>query len=125
MERLTLELPMMYGDHHVVEVRSILAALPGIAKVYASSARQKVEVEYDGGQLNAEAVKQALAARGYSSDSLDLPPVSPRTKTITEYAVGPGGVEEFVERVPAWGGAFGPCPGFEVLHPGDVHPADR
>jgi copper chaperone CopZ len=125
MEKLVLELPMMYGDHHVIEVRNILNALPGVSKVYASSARQKAEVEYDVGQVSAEAIKEALRARGYASEPPSLPPVSPRTKVITEYIIGPGGIEEFVERVPAWGGAFGPCPGFEVLHPGEVHPADR
>ena len=35
MEVLTLELPAMYGDHHVVEVRRILLEIPGVDNVYA------------------------------------------------------------------------------------------
>jgi len=124
VEKFTLELPMMYGDHHVVEVRHILNALPGVINIRASAARRRAELDYDAEQISAEAIKDALRGRGYS-EADTLPPVSPRTKGITDYAVGPGGAEEFVERVPAWGGAFGPCPGFEVLHPGEVHPADK
>jgi len=30
MEVLSLELPAMYGDHHVVEVRRLLFELPGV-----------------------------------------------------------------------------------------------
>jgi hypothetical protein len=37
MNTLTLELPAIYGDHHVLEVRRILFELPGIEDVYASS----------------------------------------------------------------------------------------
>jgi copper chaperone CopZ len=125
MEKLVLELPMMYGDHHVVEVRNILSVLAGVSEIYASSARQRVELEYDPSQVSAEAIKEALLARGYTAEPPNLPPVSPRTKVITEYAIGPGGIEEFAERVPKWNGGFGPCPGFEVLHPGEVHPADK
>lgn len=125
MEKLILELPMMYGDHHAVEVRNILGALRGVSEIRASSARQKIELEYDAGKISADAIKEALKARGYTPEPPNLPPVSPRTKFITGYAAGPGAVEQFVERLPAWDGGFGPCPGFEVLHPGDIHPADK
>jgi hypothetical protein len=47
METLTLELPAMFGDHHVIEVRRILLELSGIENVYASSSFQLVEVSYD------------------------------------------------------------------------------
>lgn len=125
MERLTLNLPAMYGDHHVTEVRRILGALPGVAKVYASAARQRVDVEYDAGQTDPPAIEQALRARGYAADGQAPMLVSARTKTLTEFAIGPGGIEQFVERVPAWDAPAGACPGFEIRQPGDVHPADR
>ena len=127
MERLTLTLPAMYGDHHVTEVRRILGALPGVTEVYASAARQRVDVEYDAGQFDPSAIEGALRARGYATRADGQAPmlVSARTKTLTEYAVGPGGIEQFVERVPAWGAPLGACPGFEIRQPGDVHPADR
>ncbi len=47
MEKYTLDLPTMYGDHHVLEVRRILLEIPGIQDVYASSAFRAVEVTYD------------------------------------------------------------------------------
>ena len=125
MDRLTLTLPAMYGDHHVTEVRRILGALPGVAKVYASAARQRVDVEYDAGQIDPPAIEGALGARGYTTDGQTPMLVSARTKMLTEYAVGPGGIEQFVERLPALGAPLGACPGFEIRQPGDVHPADR
>ncbi len=123
MPHLSLEVPSMYGDHHVTEVRGLLAAIAGVSEIIASSAWQRVELTYDPAQTSPEAIEAALVARGYGRDG-HLPPVSPRTKTITDYVVGPSSVEEFVEHVPAWSGGLSPCPGFEVLHPGDVHPAD-
>jgi len=125
MPYLSLELPSMYGDHHVTEVRGLLANLAGVSDVVASAAWQRVELTFDPAQTSAEAIGAALQARGYGPDDGHLPPVGPRTKTLTDFAVGPAAVEEFVEHVPAWGGGISPCPGFEVLHSGDVHPADK
>ena len=49
MEKTHITVPAMYGDHHVLEVRRILLALPGVAEVNASSCFQVVEVSYDRG----------------------------------------------------------------------------
>ena len=40
MKTLSLELPAMYGDHHVIEVRRILLEIDGVKDVYASSSFQ-------------------------------------------------------------------------------------
>lgn len=125
MPRLLLELPSMYGDHHVTEVRALLARLPGVTEVVASSAWQRVELTFDPAQCGTEAIQSALQERGYGPDRDHLPPVSSRTSQLTDFAVGPSAIEEFVEHVPAWNSGSGPCPGFEVLNPGEVHPADR
>ncbi len=125
MERLSLEVPAMFGDHHVIEVRRLLATIPGVEKVYASAAWQRVEVEFDPAQTNADIIRRALQARGYETEADHLPPVSPRTRTMTEFAAGAGAVEQFMEHVPAWSSGAGPCPGFEVRQPGAVHPADH
>jgi copper chaperone CopZ len=124
MERLTLELPTMYGDHHVVEVRHLLAGLPGVRPVFASAAWQKAVLEYDPAQIDPAQIKHALAARGYTSDPIGVPPVSSRHGELTEFALAPGAVEQFVEKVPTWS-PLGPCPGFEIRQPGAVHPADE
>lgn len=47
MKTATYDLPNLYGDHHVLEVRRILLAIPGVEDVYASSAFHMVEVTYD------------------------------------------------------------------------------
>ena len=47
MKTVTYDLPNLYGDHHVIEVRRILLAIPGVEDVYASSAFHMVEVTYD------------------------------------------------------------------------------
>jgi copper chaperone CopZ len=65
MEKLTLNLPTMYGDHHVIEVRRILLETPGITEVYASSCFQIVEVDYDPAQLDGEVVAGRLEKAGY------------------------------------------------------------
>jgi copper chaperone CopZ len=68
METLTLELPAMYGDHHVVEVRRILFELPGVTDVYASSGFHVVEVSYDPKQIGEDGIKAALDKAGYLGD---------------------------------------------------------
>jgi copper chaperone CopZ len=114
----------MYGDHHVVEVRGLLAGLPGVRPVFASAAWQKVALEYDPALIGPAQIRQALAARGYTGDPISMPPVSSRHGELTEFALAPGAVEQFIEKVPSWS-PLGPCPGFSVRYPGEEHPADR
>ena len=68
MEKFTLDLPTMYGDHHVLEVRRILLEVPGVEDVYASSAFRSVEVTYDPAQTTPDQLTALLDAAGYSGD---------------------------------------------------------
>jgi len=68
MKTYTLDLPTLYGDHHVIEVRRILLALPGVKDVYASSAFQVVEVTYDPDQITEEQIDMLLAEAGYAGE---------------------------------------------------------
>ena len=70
MEVLTLELPAMYGDHHVVEVRRILLEMPGVEDVYASSGFRAVEITFDSKKADAEEIKAKLDQAGYIGDLL-------------------------------------------------------
>ena len=72
MTTLTFDLPAMYGDHHVAEVRRLLFALPGVGKIYASSSFRLVELEYDPAQITPDAITTVLDESGYMSD-LALP----------------------------------------------------
>jgi len=47
MEKFVINLPAMYGDHHVTEVRRILMGLPGVSSVFASSAFKSAEISFD------------------------------------------------------------------------------
>jgi copper chaperone CopZ len=65
MEKKTFDLPAMYADHHVLEVRRILLETPGVIDVYASSAFHVVEVTYDPKQINDLEIAMKLDNAGY------------------------------------------------------------
>lgn len=65
METKTFEVPALYADHHVTEVRRILLGLEGVTDVYASSAFQVVEVNYDETKINDLEIAMKLDEAGY------------------------------------------------------------
>ena len=67
MERLTLSVPAMYADHHVLAVRQTLSRLPGVENVEASSALKAVRLSYDPAAITPQAIADALQAAGYGS----------------------------------------------------------
>jgi copper chaperone CopZ len=120
MDILTLEVPAMYGDHHVLEVRRILLELPGVEDVYASSSFRIVEVKYDPGKVNSEQIKTALEVAGYLGE---LP--MPAESGVAAYGQGNGKsffrhttvyentrhVVSFSQKVSYSGRPLWPCPG--------------
>jgi len=65
MKTKTFEVPALYGDHHVTEVRRILLELEGVTDVYASSAFQTVEATYDEDKINDLEIAVKLDQAGY------------------------------------------------------------
>jgi copper chaperone CopZ len=65
MEKAQFSVPAMWADHHVLKVREMLAALPGVQDVIASSAFHAVAVNYDPETLGREAIVEALSEAGY------------------------------------------------------------
>jgi copper chaperone CopZ len=65
MEKKTFELPAMYADHHVVEVRRLLMETPGIEDVYASSAFQVAEASYNPDVVSETEIAEKLETAGY------------------------------------------------------------
>lgn len=65
MATLTIELPAMYGDHHVTEVRRILFELPGVEDLYASSSFHQVQVTYDSKKTTKKEITETLEKAGY------------------------------------------------------------
>jgi copper chaperone CopZ len=68
MKRLVIDVPMMYADHHVVEVRRILLEDSGVSTVNASSAFHVVEVSFDPEKTSEEALQTKLEEAGYTGD---------------------------------------------------------
>ena len=119
MASFSYELPSMYGDHHVLEVRRILLELDGVSDVYASSGFQVVEVEYNSKKTPKKDLIAALEKAGYSSEfNLPVEPSVPANEDIegayfrhTEATEQTGNTVSFeqavrVQRSPLW-----PCPG--------------
>jgi copper chaperone CopZ len=124
VETLTLDLPTMYGDHHVVEVRRLLSELPGISDVYASSSFQVVELQFDRNQVTPETITAKLEEAGYLGD-LAIP-VERGAKPLAEADEKPffrhtaalAQVQEvvgFAQQVPYSGRPLWPCPGMGTL----------
>ncbi len=126
MATLTLEVPLMYGDHHVTEVRRLLLSLPGVEDVYASSCFHIVEVQYDEAQVSPEEIEARLGEAGYLGElpvpveagavhgngQGDGPKPSYRHTTAYEQTRQ---VISFAQRVPYRGRPLWPCPGMGVL----------
>ena len=124
MEKLTLDLPAMYGDHHVVEVRRILLELPGIEDVYASSSFHVAEISYDPEKLDLETITAELDKAGYIGE-LPIPEETnvPATEgngnepffRHTEAYEQTGNVVSFGQNVSFEGRGLWPCPGMEPI----------
>jgi copper chaperone CopZ len=77
MEKVVFEVPKMYADHHVERVRKALLPLKGVKNVVASSAAQRVFVEFEPKQLTVSALEEALRAAGYGpGEQWPMPQVS-------------------------------------------------
>ena len=68
MPKVSFPAPALYGDHHVLEVRRILLALPGMIEVYVSSCFHVIEVSFDPLQISPEDIASALEEAGYLAD---------------------------------------------------------
>jgi copper chaperone CopZ len=80
MEALTLDLPSMYADHHVLAVREALASISGVEDVVASSARKQVSLSYDPGKVKPEAIQSKLEEAGYGVNDELTYPIPPQGK---------------------------------------------
>lgn len=119
MDTKTFEAPALFGDHHVTEVRRILLDLTGVNEVYASSAFQVIEVEYDPAKITVEQIAACLEQAGYLGEV----PMLIETGTATEKIGGDHffrhtavyeTVKEtvsFAQRVNYSGRPLWPCPG--------------
>lgn len=119
MDDLTLTIPALYGDHHTLEVRSILSQLAGVSVRYCSPAFHQVSMQYDPSVISSDRIKQALAERGYTEGPSELSfPISLGERTTRHSAVyaGSGDAMAFSETAPSWSNRpLWPCPGFDTI----------
>jgi copper chaperone CopZ len=116
---LTLELPSMYGDHHVIEVRRLLLDLAGVEEVYASSSFRVVDVTFDDTAVTSDQIKHVLEEAGYLGE-LPMPAETGQAATTegekpyfrhTAAFEQTGQVVSFGQQVPYNGRPLWPCPG--------------
>jgi copper chaperone CopZ len=131
MEKVTLNVPGMYGDHHVLAVRDILGRLPGVEDIYASSAFKQVVVKFDPAKAKPADFESALSAQGYLHDQ-PWPDITDDVKAHqhggSQFVVASGIAESVRFEAPPvnWGaGGPRPCPGFEFRTFAGGHPADE
>ena len=124
MKSATFQVPAMYGDHHVVEVRRILSAIPGVQDVYASSAFHVVQVTFDESQTNDLDLQVILDNAGYLGEWSILtetgkavgsgegkPPFLRHTATYEQLRQ----TVSFAQNVSYQGRPLWPCPGMGVF----------
>ena len=75
MEKMVLEVPTLWADHHVLKVRDALTNVEGVEDVVASSAWKQVLVAYDSTKTDPTAIGNALAQAGYPVGQGEMPVV--------------------------------------------------
>ena len=73
MEKVVLDVPALWADHHVLKVRDALANLDGVQDIYASSAWKQVMVTFEDGATDTTTIEEALAKAGYPVGEGELP----------------------------------------------------
>lgn len=125
MEKKSFELPAMYADHHVVEVRRLLLETSGVKDVYASSAFQVADVTYDPDVVSESEIAEKLAKAGYLGEFVVVaesgkPAVSSNGDETffrhTEVYKQTKGTIGFSQEVGFVGRPLWPCPGMGVIN---------
>ncbi len=123
MKTKSIQVPTMYGDHHVLAVRNILLGLPGVANVYASSSFHMVEVEFDAAKITFEQIEAALDEAGYLGElSVPIETAVPATENNgqtyfrhTAAFAQTGNSVGFTQEVEGNGRSLWPCPGIGLI----------
>lgn len=116
MDKLTLSIPTLFGDHHTTAVKVLLEDLEGVEDAYISSAFNQVSISYDKKKLSPEQIETYLAEQGYdATDSETAYAVSAgeRINRHTAALTGVGDTLTFAQQAASFEGRpLWPCPGF-------------
>ncbi len=80
MDKVVLDVPTLWADHHVLKVRDALGAVEGVDSVYASAAWKQVLVNYDAAKTDQAAIEKALTDAGYPVGEGEVPVVAQPTE---------------------------------------------
>ena len=84
MDKVVLDVPTLWADHHVLKVRDALGAVEGVDNVYASSAWKQVLVNYDAARTDPSAIERALADAGYPVGEGKVPVLTQAGKMLRD-----------------------------------------
>ncbi len=89
MEELTLTIPGMWADHHVLAVREVLVGM-GITEIMASAANSTVRLAFDPSAVGQDGILQALVEAGYDpSQVVTFPqPLASKERESAWFAAG-------------------------------------
>jgi copper chaperone CopZ len=125
VKTVVLEVPNLYADHHVLEVRRILFDIPGVQDVYASSSFRVVEVTYDENLTNDSDISVKLEEAGYLGEW--IVPTETGAKPVyesegdkpffrhTQVFENTRQVVSFTQNIGFSGRPLWPCPGLGVV----------
>ncbi len=71
MEKIVINVPSMYADHHVLSVRNALDGLEGIEDLYASSAWKQLLITFDPKKIKQAKIEEAIIEAGYPVDGAE------------------------------------------------------
>jgi len=66
MEQLTLSVPGMWADHHVLAVRDLLREDDAVTSTVASALEGAVRIEYDAARTDPQRIAALLSEGGYA-----------------------------------------------------------
>jgi copper chaperone CopZ len=66
MEQVTLAVPGMWADHHVLAVRDLLRQHDAVSSTTASALARTVSVEYDASRIDPQRITALLTEGGYA-----------------------------------------------------------
>jgi copper chaperone CopZ len=120
MSKITFDVPAMYADHHVLDVRRLLLELPGVKDVYASSAFRIIEVTTVKGKVTKKQIQEKLDEAGYLGElevaeeanvAATEKTEKPRFFRHTELFEETSDTVSFAQKVGFEGRPLWPCPG--------------
>ena len=80
MSKAAFTIPALWADHHVLAIRDLLGALPGVSNIASSAMNKQVSLDFDSKATSPDAIAKALAAAGYEPGEIPQAGPAPRQK---------------------------------------------